>query len=115
MKIPVGFNAQKVMITGVQRGTPWGYSLYEVQVHGSGPTGVHDDRGSNALPDEYWLGECYPNPFNPSTTIRYAVPARSRVTLEIFTILGQLVETLAMEELAGLVATVALLQLIPNR
>jgi hypothetical protein len=36
----------------------------------------------------------YPNPFNPSTTIRYALPVRSRVTLTVFTTLGEVVATL---------------------
>lgn len=37
---------------------------------------------------------CYPNPFNPTTTIEYSVPTRTHVTVEIFNILGQSVRTL---------------------
>jgi flagellar hook assembly protein FlgD len=36
----------------------------------------------------------YPNPFKSSTTIRYALPERSQLTLRIYTILGQEVATL---------------------
>lgn len=36
----------------------------------------------------------YPNPFNPSTTIRFFVPTRSKVRLEIFNVLGQNILTL---------------------
>jgi len=36
----------------------------------------------------------YPNPFNPSTTIAYAVPARGRVDLRIYNVRGELVRVL---------------------
>ena len=35
------------------------------------------------------LDQNYPNPFNPNTTISYALPARSQVTLIVFNALGQ--------------------------
>jgi flagellar hook assembly protein FlgD len=33
----------------------------------------------------------YPNPFNPSTNIKFVMPQRDEVTLEVFNVLGQLV------------------------
>jgi photosystem II stability/assembly factor-like uncharacterized protein len=44
---------------------------------------------SGAIPDRFELLANYPNPFNPSTTIRYALPARTHVLVRIFDLLGR--------------------------
>ena len=49
------------------------------------------------IPKSYVLFQNFPNPFNPSTTIRFGVPLRSRVRLTIFDILGQKVGELMDE------------------
>jgi hypothetical protein len=46
------------------------------------------------LPKEYSLRGNYPNPFNAKTIISFALPQESRVTLDIYNILGQKVKTL---------------------
>ena len=46
------------------------------------------------MPSEYALNPVYPNPFNPSATIRFDIPEVSRVELQVFDVKGALVETL---------------------
>jgi hypothetical protein len=55
--------------------------------------GVDDE-----TPAKYVLYGNYPNPFNPRTEIRYNLPARSEVTLEVYSISGRLVRSLIEDE-----------------
>ena len=48
-------------------------------------------------PDRFTLFQNYPNPFNPRTSIRYQLPAASKVTIKIYDILGTEVATLLNE------------------
>ncbi len=51
------------------------------------------------LPQEYSLLPNYPNPFNPSTTLRYLVPKASHVTIKIYNIIGKEVATLVNRQI----------------
>lgn len=48
----------------------------------------------NNLPEGIELYPAYPNPFNPSTTIRYRIPETGEITLAVFNLLGQKIATL---------------------
>ncbi|MCI0405906.1 MAG: T9SS type A sorting domain-containing protein, partial [candidate division Zixibacteria bacterium] len=60
------------------------------------PTDAPEEKKNR--PSRFELSQNYPNPFNPTTTIRYFLPKRSPVTLEIFNLAGQRVKVLAEEE-----------------
>jgi glucose/arabinose dehydrogenase len=60
----------------------------------SGPNTVGE-----GIPEEFRLEQNYPNPYNPTTTIQFSIPRRSRVELKVFTALGEEVVTLVNAEL----------------
>ena len=51
-----------------------------------------------AIPTEFALHENYPNPFNPSTTLRFDLPEVSDATVTIFNMLGQKIKTFNMND-----------------
>ena len=67
-----------------------GTSVYRIRLAVTAGVG---ETGEN-LPAGFELYPNYPNPFNPSTTIRYSVPHRTNITLLVFNTLGQRIATL---------------------
>jgi subtilisin family serine protease len=64
----------------VDESPPWGKS---------GP-----DNTEMAIPEMYSLGPNFPNPFNPTTTIRYELPEDSFTELRIYDLMGREIRTL---------------------
>ncbi|HZW38477.1 MAG TPA: T9SS type A sorting domain-containing protein [Ignavibacteriaceae bacterium] len=52
---------------------------------------------NNLTPNEFNLSQNYPNPFNPSTTIKFQIPKASQVKLEVYDVLGNLIQTVVDE------------------
>jgi hypothetical protein len=57
-------------------------------------TGVNENQNH---PLEYKLYSNYPNPFNPSTTIRYSIPEASFTSIKIYDVIGNEVSSLVNE------------------
>jgi M6 family metalloprotease-like protein len=56
---------------------------------------------TNKLPQEFGLAANYPNPFNPSTTIGFALPEAGMVTLAIYDMTGKVTTTLISEYISA--------------
>jgi uncharacterized protein (DUF362 family) len=69
--------------------------LSEIEVVGDGAhlVSVHSEQVSTN-PSTYQLNQNFPNPFNPSTSIKYFIPQSGQVSIHIYNALGQKIETL---------------------
>jgi hypothetical protein len=57
--------------------------------------------GSNHfIPNTLTLAQNFPNPFNPATTISFSLPKSSFVTIKVYNVLGQIVNTIVNERRA---------------
>ncbi len=66
-----------------------------VRTNAQGAQSVGDNAGSGAK--DFFLGQNFPNPFNPETTIPYSLPKDSHATLQVFDAAGRMVALLADE------------------
>ncbi len=78
---------------------PQTFGVIEVVGGPKRPTGVASE--NSGLPLEFRLYNNYPNPFNPSTVIRYDLKENVRVSINVFNIIGQKVATLVNEQQAA--------------
>jgi len=59
------------------------------------------DNPQVSLADEFEIVGIHPNPFNSTTTIRYDLPVRSDISIEIYNIRGQMVDVLVNGEMSA--------------
>ncbi|MDP4175009.1 MAG: FG-GAP-like repeat-containing protein [Bacteroidota bacterium] len=52
------------------------------------------EKEKSLIPESFYLSQNFPNPFNPSTTIKFGLSKATSVTLKIYNILGEEVSTL---------------------
>ncbi|MBL8016489.1 MAG: T9SS type A sorting domain-containing protein [Ignavibacteria bacterium] len=88
---PSAFNAGQTLAPATRN-----FQIYRKITEAAGPIGINNI--SSEVPGIFSLEQNFPNPFNPVTKIRFAVPKASSVTLEVFDVTGKLVMTLAKNE-----------------
>ncbi|MEM6646101.1 MAG: SdrD B-like domain-containing protein [Bacteroidota bacterium] len=83
-------------------GTGQGSSPFDIVVQGLRFGGVNTSVNTEddaPLPQQFTLGQSYPNPFNPQTTIPFTVPTSAPVTLTVYDLLGRTVQVLVDDAL----------------
>ena len=111
--IPGGANARSYTVTGLTNGLEYTFEVRAENAGGEGtparttvrlplsgsqssvagpPTSVNTE--NEELPTEVVLLGNYPNPFNPQTTIDYALPQAGDVSLVVYDMLGREVDVL---------------------
>jgi hypothetical protein len=75
-------------------GTIWDNTYRYTSTYILVPTGIK----TNNIVSKFELFNNYPNPFNPSTSIKYSIGGKSLVTLKIYDILGREIETIVNKE-----------------
>src|SRR5574341_1237914 len=94
-KISAG-NSELFRIYGVQE-----LKTVEAAEYYSAAVNVNIHSSTVPMPTAFALSQNYPNPFNDSTTIRFALPVSSNVSLKIYNVAGQLVKEFSEEMTAG--------------
>ena len=94
----VNMTAREHLAQLIISGDPNTVYVDNVYLYGDG-TSIED--GLAVLPTEHALLPNYPNPFNPSTTIRYQLAAETAVQLSVYDVRGHLVRTLVNDQQAA--------------
>jgi len=91
------FTFSQTMNVHLSGGTVEKINLADIQKLTFDLSGVSVSKRTSLKRIKMALSNIYPNPFNPSTRIRYTVPSKSSVNIGVYNIGGRLVKTLKNE------------------
>jgi len=69
------------------------FNGYNIEIYSTPASGIEE----LTIPNQFQLYQNFPNPFNPSTTIKFSLPSGSPINLKIFDIKGELIKTITAE------------------
>lgn len=90
-------SARKDSFTGSENNPQWGHGKVDATAALQAVLSIRQE--PTVTPSAFALFQNYPNPFNPSTTIRFEIPFRSKVLLEVYSSLGKKIATVVNDEL----------------
>ncbi len=71
--------------------------IYKTYIYSTGVTTSVLGETNTTSPSKYQLKQNFPNPFNPSTTIRYSLSSPQKIYIRIYDVSGQLVKDIIEE------------------
>ncbi|MCF7885078.1 MAG: glycoside hydrolase family 3 C-terminal domain-containing protein [Candidatus Marinimicrobia bacterium] len=98
-QINVNSKARYIRIYGTERATEYGYSIYEIEVFNLDTETQAIQKEIQGKTHRFELNRIYPNPFNNSTRIKYSINDRSFITLRVYNIIGEYINTLVEKKL----------------
>lgn len=91
--IPLNTNLKDMFFIGSSTGWIVGENGTIIKTtNGGGVIGINHTE--NTIPQEYFLHQNFPNPFNPNTVIAFDVPKYSKIKLTMYNIIGNQIKTL---------------------
>ena len=94
--VPSSVPLNSICFAGLDTGFVAGNSGVILKTVTGGTTDIA--KVSNEIPNEFVLFQNFPNPFNPTTTIKFSIPQKGLVKLVVYDMLGKEVATLVNDE-----------------
>lgn len=105
---PGGMHNYSFLDQDVEPGETYYYQISDVSLSGqttvygpvsatAGVTDVNNHATHQQTPDDYQLGDAYPNPFNGNTLIQFKITKPGMVKIEVYNLMGQKIRTLLSE------------------
>lgn len=93
---PTGFDGYLFFMDGGNLSDNFGSVSITFKLDSIGTTSIGSNEGEK-IPLQFHLSQNFPNPFNPTTNIRYEIKKENYVTINIYDMIGRTIKTLITE------------------